>query len=407
MADRQRLTDAIVRRLPTPEQGKTITLDSEVVGFGARVTANGARSYVLRYVVRGSGRERTFTIGDVTVWRCTAARDKARELRRQVADGGDPLGQIEEERAAPTLPDLIERFKAEHLPRKRPSTRDDYERSLRLHIEPHFGQHTKVADVRFEDVDALHRKITAAGSPYQANRTIALLSKMFNLAQRWRWRATNPCKGIEKNTEYHRRRYLSGDELTLLTKALAKHGDQQVANAIRVMLLTGARRGEVLGMRWSNVDLGAGVWSKPASSTKQKEHHQVPLSAPARQLLSDIQRRQKRTGERSRFVFPSNGASGHLVEIKKSWRLITKTAGIEGLRIHDMRHSYASQLVSGGASLPLIGALLGHASPSTTARYSHLHHDPLRAATEKVGAVIAAAGKPVKPVLKLKRGGRS
>ena len=401
MAERQRLTDAIVRRLPTPKQGKRITLDSEVVGFGARVTANGARSYVLRYTTR-AGRERTHTIGSADTWRTTDARDKARELRREIEDGGDPLGDIEAEREAPTIGDLIERFRAEHLPRKRPSTRDDYERTLRLHIEPHFGQHTKVADVRFEDVDALHRKITKAGSPYQANRTIALLSKMFSLAVRWRMRESNPVKGIEKNREYHRRRYLTGDELVGLTKALAKHPDKGAADAIRLLLLTGARRGEVLSMRWDNV--ADGVWSKPPSSTKQREHHQVPLSAPAQELLADIRKRQR---PRTDFVFPSHGATGHRVELKKDWAQITKAAGIEGLRIHDLRHSYASQLVSGGASLPLIGALLGHSNPLTTARYAHLMRDPLKEATEKVGAVIAAAGKPVKPVLKLKRGGVS
>src|SRR5262249_54726694 len=146
------------------------------------------------------------------------------------------------------------------------------------------------------------------------------------------------------------------------------------------------------------------VWSKPPSSTKQKDHHQVPLSAPALQLLADIRKRQR---PRAGFVFPSHGTSGHLVEIKKSWRQITKAAGIEGLRVHDLRHSYASQLVSGGASLPLIGALLGHSNPNTTARYAHLFRDPLKEATERGGAGLAAAGKPAKPVLKLKRrGGR-
>src|SRR5215471_17019545 len=181
VVDRKRLTDAIVRRLPTPEQGKAITIDADVPGFGARVTANGARSYVLRYTT-SAGRERTYTIGDATGWRTTQARDKAQELRREVEDGGDPLGEIEDERAAPTIGDLIERFRAEHLPKKRPGTIKDYECLLRLHIEPHFGRHTKVADVRFEDIDALHRKITKSGSPYAANRTIGVLSKMFALA---------------------------------------------------------------------------------------------------------------------------------------------------------------------------------------------------------------------------------
>jgi len=271
-----------------------------------------------------------------------------------------------------------------------------------VHIAPHFGQHTKVADVRFEDIDALHRKITAAGSPYQANRAITVVSKMFALAVRWHMRETNPCRGIERNTEYHRRRYLSGDELVRLTRALSRHPNKEVADAIRLLLLTGARRGEVLGMRWE--DLQDGIWSKPPSSTKQRQHHQVPLSAPALQLLADIRKRQR---PRTEFVFPSDGACGHLVELKSSWREIIKSAGIMGLRVHDLRHSYASQLVSGGASLPLIGALLGHSNPTTTARYAHLFHDPLRAATEKVGAVIAAAGKQVKPVLRLKRGGVS
>jgi len=401
VAERKRLTDAIVRRLPTPERGKHITPDSEVVGFGARVTANGARSYVLRYTTR-AGRERTYTIGDATVWRATDARTKARELRREVEDGGDPLGAIEEERAAPTITDLIERFRAEHLPRKRPGTARDYEGLLRLHIEPHFGQHTKVADVRFEDIDALHRKITKAGSPYSANRAVTVLSKMFALAVRWHMRETNPCRGVERNVEYHRRRYLSGDELIRLTRALARHSERQVADAIRLLLLTGARRGEVLGMRWE--DLQDGIWSKPPSSTKQKQHHQIPLSAPAQALLADIRKRQR---PRTEFVFPGLGTSRHLVELKRSWRRIIKAAGIEDLHVHDLRHSYASQLVSGGASLPLIGALLGHSNPNTTARYAHLFHDPLRAATEKVGAVIAAAGKPVKPPIKLRRGGAS
>src|SRR5262249_50592858 len=159
--------------------------------------------------------------------RTTQARDKARELRREVEDGGDPLGEIEEERAAPTMGDLIERFRAEHLPKKCPSTVADYERILSNHIAPHFGQHVKVTDVNFEDVDALHRKITKTGATYAANRCIAVLSKMFALAIKWRLRESNPAHGIEKNREYHRRRYLSGDELVRLTQALAKHPNQE------------------------------------------------------------------------------------------------------------------------------------------------------------------------------------
>jgi integrase len=391
------LTDAVVRRLPTPKSGKRIALDDEVTGFGVRVTAAGARSYVLRYTTRG-GRERTFTIGDAEVWRCTAARAKARDLRRDIEDGGDPLGDVEDERSAPSMVDLIERFRVEHLVRKRPSTAADYERMLRLHIGPHFGQHMKVADVRFEDVDALHRKITKSGSTYAANRCIAVLSKMFSLAIRWRMRSDNPCRGIEKNPESKRKRYLSGDELARLTKALAEYQDRQAADIVRLLLLTGARRGEVLSMRWADLDLAAGIWSKPGSTTKQRTDHVVPLSAPARALLSDIAERYAREHPRKplgEYVFASGASSaGHIVEIKKPWRHLCRAAAVESLRLHDLRHSFASTLASGGASLPLIGALLGHSNPSTTHRYSHLFDDPQRAAVERVGSIITAAGKP-------------
>jgi integrase len=266
----------------------------------------------------------------------------------------------------------------------------------------------KVAAVAFTDIDRLHRKITKTGSSYAANRTIAMLSKMFSLAQRWGMRETNPCKGIERNTEFRRRRYLSGDELARLTAALAKHPDKQSANIVRLLLLTGARRGEVLAARWADIDLGEGVWSKPASSTKQKEAHEAPLSAPARQLLSEI--RAEQGGKRHalpEYVFPSHGESGHVVELKRVWRQLCKAAKIDGLRLHDLRHSFASQLASGGASLPLIGALLGHSNPSTTHRYAHLLDDPQRQAVEKVGAVITAAGKPIAEPVPLRKGRRS
>lgn len=192
-----------------------------------------------------------------------------------------------------------------------------------------------------------------------------------------------------------------GDELARITAALADHPDRQAADILRMLLLTGARRGEVLSMRWDNIDLGDGIWSKPASSTKQNEDHVVPLSAPARQLLSEIAARQKKKGT---YVFPGDGETGHRIEIKRNWKQICCAAGIiKGLRIHDLRHSFASQLASGGASLPLIGALLGHSNPVTTSRYAHLFVDPQRAAVEKVGAIIAAGDAPMPEPTPIKR----
>jgi integrase len=387
------LTDAVVRRLPAPAKGNRVTRDDAVTGFGARVTAAGNRAFVLTYTTK-AGVERRFTIGAFPDWTVTGARARARELRQLIDQGGDPLAEVEYARAAPTVAELCDRFEQEHFPRKRPETAANYAGLLRNHIRPHFGPHMKVADVTFTDIDTLHRKVTKGGSPYTANRVTAVLSKMFSLAVRWKMRTTNPCKGIERNTEFRRKRYLTGDELVRLTAALDNHSEKQAAAIVRMLLLTGARSGEVFSMRWDNLDLKKGLWSKPASSTKQKEDHEVPLSAPALQLLTEIASAQR---PRTDFVFPGVGDTGHVVEIKKSWAMLCKAAGITGLRVHDLRHSFASQLASGGATLPLIGALLGHSNPATTARYAHLFQDPQRAAVERVGAIIT--GKPaVEPV---------
>jgi integrase len=398
------LTDAVVKRLKPPRAGNRVTYDDLVPGFGARVTAAGSRAFVLNYTTTG-GRERRYTIGQFPDWSVSMARARARELRRLVDDGGDPLAEVEAEREAPTVGDLIERFEREHLTRRRESTAADYRRMLNNHIRPALG-HLKVADVGFADINRLHHRITKAGHSYRANRVIAVVSKMFSLSMRWAMRSDNPVKGLERNYEAKRKRYLKGDELERLTAALAKHADKQAADIIRLLLLTGARRGEVLSMRWADVDLAAGIWTKPASTTKQAAEHIVPLSAPARQLLSEIRERQ--AGKRQAlgtFVFPGSGDSGHVVELKRAWRQLTKAAGISGVRIHDLRHSFASQLASSGASLPLIGALLGHSNPTTTHRYAHLFDDPQRAAVEKVGALIENAGKPAPETLPFKRGG--
>jgi len=181
-------------------------------------------------------------------------------------------------------------------------------------IRPRLGNR-KVAAITFADVDALHREVTGRGSPYAANRLAALLSKMFALSIRWGMRADNPAKGVERNPEERRQRYLSGDELRRLTEALVGHASQAAANAVRLLLLTGARRSEVLGATWEHFDLEAGVWTKPSSHTKQKSQHRVPLSAPARQLLTEIKEAAEKSASAkgrapSPYVFPARVGNG-------------------------------------------------------------------------------------------------
>ena len=236
----QKLSDSIVKALPAPDNGNKIFYDSAVKGFGCRVTAAGARSFVLNYRTRG-GRERRYTIGAYPEWKTTAAREEASELKKRVDRGEDPLAEIESTREAKTVADLCERYQEQHLPKKRASSQRDDKSMIEREILPAL-QHMKVVDVMFSDVDGLHRKISRRGKKHRANRVVALLSKMFNLAIQWAWRSDNPARGIERNSEGKRERYLSGAELSRLTTALAEYEDQQAANIVRLLLLTGARR---------------------------------------------------------------------------------------------------------------------------------------------------------------------
>jgi integrase len=391
----EKLTDKLVKALAAPPTANRITYDYEVKGFGCRVTAAGTRAFILNYRTRG-GRERRFTIGDAAHWKVDAARQEAKNLKLRIDNGEDPLEDVQAARGAKTVAELCERFIEDHLPKKRPNTRADYQRAIDLYILPAL-KHLKIVDVSYADIDGLHRRITKAGATYRANRVASILSKMFSLAIRWGWRTDNPAKGIERNDEHKRQRYLSADELKRLTKALAEAEDRQAADIIRLLLLTGARRGEVLAARWADIDLEAGVWTKPGATTKQRTLHRVPLSGAAKLLLTKL---AKAADEGAEFVFPGR-YDGHRIEIKYAWADICKAAGIKGARIHDLRHTYASVLASAGMSLPVIGALLGHTQPATTHRYAHLLDDPLRQATERAAAIVT--GEPSAEIVPMGR----
>ena len=379
------LTDSAIKRLSPPAKGSRIFYDDTVKGFGCRVTTAGARAFVLNYRTN-AGRERRYTIGAFPDWQTTAARAEAKRLKLEIrVNGADPVGGLQAARGEPTVADMVERYIEEHLPKKRPGSQAEDLGLIKQWILS--LRHLGVAAVKIEDVDNLHRKITRSGTPYRANRVLALLSKMFALAStRWRWRADNPCRGVERNQEVKRTRYLTAAELERLTVALANYTDQQAANIVRLLLLTGARRTEVLAARWDDFDLESGVWVKPGATTKQKTEHRVPLSAPARALLASLP-------HDGAYVFPGPKGAPCRADLKKPWPAICRAAGIKGVRLHDLRHTYASVLASSGQSLPIIGALLGHTQPATTARYAHLIDDPLRAATETAGAVITGSTK--------------
>jgi integrase len=377
----ERLTDVVVRNAEPPDHGQRFIWDTEIKRFALRVTARGAKSFVLDYRVKGL--QRRITIGSYPDWKVAAARNEAKAMKREVDRGGDPMGERHEEATAPTVRALWDRYERNHLPTKAARTQADERAMWQKLILPALGT-TRVSDVTHEDIEALHHQITnKRNTPIRANRTVEVFRKALNLAIRWGWRTDNPAKGVRRNPEEKRTRYLSQQELARLSAALAEHPETVSVNAIRLIMLTGARRGEVLNARWDQFDLDAGIWVKPSAHTKQRREHRVPLSAPALALLSDINKEAQ-----GQYVFPGKTEDQPLTDLKKTWASVTRKAGVENARVHDLRHTFASILVSRGASLPLIGALLGHTQPATTARYAHLYDEPLREAAELVGSAL-------------------
>jgi integrase len=372
-----RLSKSIVDKLSI-RQSDVIFWDTSLVGFGVRVKPNNTKSYVVQYRNRSTGRSRRKTIGQHgPLMSFAQAKKIATGLLSDVLRGHDPVSESKLMRAAPTVSDLGHQYLEIHaIPKKRPKSVSNDKSMLARHILPKLASY-KVSEVGHRDIQAVHNSLKS--TPYQANRTIALASKMFELSIKWGWRSDNPAKGIERFHEEKRHRWLSDGELIKLTAALDDHPNQKAANAIRLQLLTGARIGEVLTSEWVDFDLDRGVWIKPSHHTKQKRTEYLPLSGATCELLVSI---SDANDGRSNLVFPGRTNDKPIVDLKKFWRAVISAAGIQNYRIHDNRHTHASHLVSSGMSLAIVGRLLGHTNPMTTQRYAHLADDPLREAAE-------------------------
>lgn len=373
-----RLTDKFIRSLKPPATGYRLHTDSEVPGFGLRITKAGAISFVLDYKL--DDRTRRGTIGRWPEWNATAARELAIEHRKLVSQNIDPF----EEQHIETLEELAQDYLKMHarVKKSEAGAKKDEQILSRL-IIPVLGKRTKIDKITTKKIEQLH--IGLKDTPYQANRVLSLLSKMFSLAVKWKSIPDNPCKGVEKFQEQPRERYLNKDELKRLVAALDAFEDRNIASAIALMMLTGCRKTEALTATWDQFDLEEGVWTKPSHHTKQKRTHRVPLNAAAVNLLQGITRTD------DAYLFPGRVEGQPLQDIKKAWERLRQAAAVPDLRMHDLRHSYASMLASKNLSLPIIGQLLGHTQAQTTSRYAHLLDEPLKDATDLVGDMIEGA----------------
>ncbi len=400
---RKRITKRAVDAL---KPGETVW-DTDVRGFGVRCQ-RAARVYLVKY--RFGGRQRWYRIGaHGAPWTPEKARGKAKGVLGDVADGIDPAKAREDSRRRATVAELCQRYLEDHAEEhKRPSSVRMDRKNIENHVLPLLGRES-VADVTRTDIDRFKRAVkdgktargrkpeqrggnVVTGGPGVANRCLALLSKMFNLAERWGWRpeGSNPCRHVDRYRERSRERFLSEAELARLGDALSKaerNGTESphAVAAIRLLIFTGARRGEILGLRWEHVDTERAMLLLADSKTGAKA---IYLSAPALETLATVPRM-----DGNPHVIAGERPGAPLVNIQKPWGRIRKRAGLDGVRLHDLRHSFASVAAAGGLSLLMIGRLLGHTQAATTQRYAHLAADPIRAANEAIGQRIAAAMK--------------
>jgi integrase len=376
-----KVTKAQVDRLAP---GETIR-DTELNGFGARCQ-QGAPSYFLQKKIQG--RVRWFTIGPHgSPWTPETARKEAVRLLFSIANGTDPNSQKQEERARATTRDVVEVFMAIHGTKLKPRTREEYARLFKLHILPAFGTH-KIGDLTKSDVARFHAKL--AHAPSGANFALAVLSKLCTWCEEHGYRDenSNPCRRIQKYRQNKRERFLSLEELQRLGQVLGQaEADQNIgmfaALAIRLLILTGARLNEIMTLQWAHVDLQRAFLFLPDSKTGKKP---LRLSAPAIALLELAPR-----VDGNPFVIVGFVEGSHLVNLQKPWRYVRDLAGLPDVRIHDLRHTFASMAAASGASLPMIGKLLGHSQPQTTARYAHLADDPIQKLNDDVGTAISNA----------------
>jgi integrase len=410
-----KISKRVVDAFPIPQAGETVLWDTEIKGFGVRVYATGRKVYILRY--RRGQQQRTSTIGTHgSPWRPEQARTKAQLLLAEIITGGDPASDKKAERKAMTVGKLIDAYLSDGpatKPAKRASTWETDRSNLERHLRPLLG--SRLADeVSKADAAKAIQAITDGKTDRTVNtgpRGVARISGGAGTARRTRITAaamfawgiehelikTNPFAAIKLAAAPLKERDLSPTELKAIWDALALHEAEHrinptFADAIRLLMLTGARKSEILGLRWTEVDLGRRMLTLPPERTKaggKTGERRIRLSSEAAAILA--RRHHTSDGEQ---VFPGLKGGQHATGVLRPFKRVCEAAGLKGVRIHDLRHSYASALVSNGVSLPIIAKALGHSGTRATERYAHLGDDPIQAAAAQVADLVFNATQP-------------
>jgi integrase len=427
-----RITKRTVDAVKPPAEGRSHLWDSDVKGFFLRTYPGGRKVYALKYRV---GRvQKTFTIGmHGSPWTAEEARDAAIDALGRIRDGEDPSAEKKAAREALTVGELVEAYLRDGpatRPAKRASTWTNDATTLRRHVVPLIGR--KVANaVTKADAAGVIAKITEGKTAVDERtksrgRAIvrggrgAARGARLTAAAMFSWgiehgllKGANPFAAVKLATAPVRERFLSRDEAGLLLDVIKAEEDAgrlsaAFGDALRLLLLTGARKTEILGLQWSEIDFERSLLSLPPERTKAGGHlgeRRIVLSPPALEILirrrtavemaKDEAKNNDRVFVASPYVFPAHRGQGHAIGLRKAFKALCKTAGLDGVRLHDLRHSFASFAIADGASLFLVGKLLGHANARTTERYAHLSGDPLRDAANLIGQRLMPDAKQV------------
>jgi integrase len=383
-------TKAKLTALPLPPTGNRVTFhDLKTNGLQIRLTSSGVKTFSVFRWVKGSRRPERVTLGRFPDISIEKAITMAAEINSTIAKGDNPADAMRKFRAEPTLGDLFLDYLDRYAKIHKKSWVEDRQQFNR-YMKKFAGR--KLSSFQPSDFQRLHHKIGEDNGVYAANRLLSLLRAMFNRAKEWGlWSKDNPTQGIKKFKEKSRDRFLQSDELPKFFQALQDEENGTMRDYFLTSLLTGARRANVLGLRWADINFTRNEWR--IEETKNGESQTVPLTPEVIGIL-----KERKNQADSVFVFPGTGKSGHMVEPKSGWKRILNRAGLQDLRIHDLRRTLGSWQAASGSSLPIIGKSLNHKNASTTSIYARLDIDPVRKSVETANvAILKAANQPIEP----------
>ncbi len=373
-------TKSALDKISAPKKGRISYKDNKEQGLALYVTQSGVKTFYVRKRVQG--KDERIILGRFPEMSVEQARKKALEAKAAIALGKDPTEEKRRLRHDIAFRDMFEEFLSRYAKHRKKTWPED--KRMINHLASHL-LHRKVSQIPRQEWQALHEKIGHNNGYYQANRFLACVRVIYNKAIEWGWEGINPTLGIKKFKEKSRDRFLRKEELPRFFEALAQEENNSARDYMLISLLTGARKSNVLAMRWADIHFEAEEWRIP--ETKNGDPHTVPLSAPALEILKE----RPQVGE---YVFPGHGASGHLADPKKAWQRILKHAGIEDLRLHDLRRTLGSWMAMSGATTAMIGKTLAHKSLHTTQIYERLDLDPVRLSIERATAAMFNTLKP-------------